>query len=321
MGTANPTEGPTGAAAQAVHSKSDAAHPEEDAANPKGDAFAMPQTWDPDRYRTNAGFVAALGAPVVDLLAPLSGERILDLGCGDGTLTAKLAALGCDVLGVDASAAQVEAARKLGLAAHVADGEKLGFDREFDAVFSNATLHWLKDHDAAIDGAWRAIKPGGRFVGECGGAGCVAVIRAALARGLARRGLDIDSESWNCRSQEFGSVWRSADSKSGTVEVFPRPTPLPGDVRAWLETFCREFHKSDSTGRGRRLSRGSPGRPEPDRWATRPGNGPPTTPGCASSSSRRRRLRDAKPYRVSSRTGSVQWGLRPFISTGIAVAG
>ena len=144
-----------------VENRSDDAvfHRSGDAVQPgSGDAFAMPQTWNPDSYRANAGFVAALGAPVVDLMAPVPGERILDVGCGDGALTAKLAALGCSVLGVDASAAQVEGARKLGLDARVADGEKLAFGPEFDAVFSNATLHWLKDHDAAIDGAWRALK-------------------------------------------------------------------------------------------------------------------------------------------------------------------
>lgn len=120
------------------------------------DAFAMPQTWDPERYIANARFVAELGMAVVDLLAPVPGERILDLGCGDGFLTAKLAAMGCRVVGVDASAAQIEAARKLGLDARVGDAENLGFGPEFDAVFSNATLHWIRKPDAAIDGVWRA---------------------------------------------------------------------------------------------------------------------------------------------------------------------
>jgi SAM-dependent methyltransferase len=224
----------------------DALHPKTDAApTASGDAFEMPQTWDPDRYRTHAGFVAVLGAPVVDLLAPRPGERILDLGCGDGALTAKLAALGCDVVGVDASAAQVEAARKLGLDARVADGEKLGFGPEFDAVFTNATLHWLRDHDAALDGAWRALKPGGRLVGECGGAGCVARIREALGRALARRGRDIDAVNpWNfATAEEFGTRLRKRGFTVEYVEVFPRPTPLPGDVRAWLETFAENFMK------------------------------------------------------------------------------
>jgi trans-aconitate methyltransferase len=135
------------------------------------------QHWDPARYQRNAGFVAALGQPVVELLAPRSGERILDLGCGDGALTEVLAR-DARVTGVDASAEQVGAARARGLDAHVADGTRLGFAAEFDAVFSNAALHWMRDPDAVIDGVWRVLKPGGRFVGECGGAGNVATVRA-----------------------------------------------------------------------------------------------------------------------------------------------
>src|ERR1700750_2308597 len=96
------------------------------------------QTWDPERYSRTARFVSDLGAPVVELLAPRAGERILDLGCGDGVLTAELAARGCLMGGVDASAAQVEAAHARGVDAHVVDGQALAFDDEFDAVFSNA---------------------------------------------------------------------------------------------------------------------------------------------------------------------------------------
>src|SRR5574337_727630 len=88
------------------------------------------QTWDPERYARHARFVADLGMPVVELLQPTAGERILDLGCGDGALTEKLVAMGCTVVGVDGSAAQVEAARARGLDCHVMDGEHLTFDTE-----------------------------------------------------------------------------------------------------------------------------------------------------------------------------------------------
>src|SRR5499426_2293134 len=101
------------------------------------------QHWDPDRYARIVRFVADLGQPVVELLAPRPGERILDLGCGDGVLTEKLAALGCQVVGVDGSELQIAAARARGLDARVVDGERLTFDGEFDAVFSNAALHWM----------------------------------------------------------------------------------------------------------------------------------------------------------------------------------
>jgi len=209
------------------------------------DALPMPQTWDPARYVANARFVAELGAPVVELLAPMPGERILDLGCGDGFLTKKLADLGCAVVGVDASAAQVEGARKLGLDARVADAQRLGFDGEFDAVFSNATLHWMKDPDAAIDGVWRALKPVGRFVGECGGEGCVAIVRGGLERALSRRGIRIeDHNPWYFASaSEYSARLRERGFAVESCEVFPRPTPLPKDLRAWLETFAEDFMK------------------------------------------------------------------------------
>src|SRR5258705_4093380 len=148
------------------------------------------QTWDPDRYARHARFVSELGTPVVELLAPQPRERILDLGCGDGALTAKLAALGCVVVGIDSSAEQIEAAKALGIDARVGDGEHLGFEGEFDAVFSNAALHWMKRPDVVIAGVWRALRPGGRFVAECGGDGCVAQIQRALVEAAGRRGLD-----------------------------------------------------------------------------------------------------------------------------------
>src|SRR6202035_4317646 len=100
------------------------------------------QTWDPATYARNARFVSDLGSPVVELLAPKPGERILDLGCGDGVLTKKLADLGCEVVAVDSSDPQIEAARKLGLNGHVISGEDLPYKEEFDAAFRNVVLHW-----------------------------------------------------------------------------------------------------------------------------------------------------------------------------------
>ena len=138
------------------------------------------QTWKADRYVKHAGFVADLGMPVVELLAPQSHERILDLGCGDGALTAKLADMAGAVVGVDAGEDMIAAARARGLDAHVMNGHDLTFDAEFDAVFSNAALHWMLDPDTVIAGVRRALKPAGRFVGEFGGHGNVAAICVAL---------------------------------------------------------------------------------------------------------------------------------------------
>ncbi|MGH7819751.1 MAG: class I SAM-dependent methyltransferase [Candidatus Binatia bacterium] len=201
------------------------------------------QTWDPERYARNARFVSDLGAPVVELLAPVAGDRILDLGCGDGVLSRGIADLGCDVVGVDASGEQVAAARRLGVDAHVMDGESLAFDREFDAVFSNAAMHWMRRPDAVIDGVWRALRHGGRFVAELGGHGCVAKIRAAIVGALARRGVDGAAlDPWYFPTDE---EYRERLEKRGFdvewIALIPRPTPLPGDVTDWLETFAESF--------------------------------------------------------------------------------
>ncbi len=176
---------------------------------------------------------------MVELLAPRAGERILDLGCGDGVLTAKLAAMGCEVIGVDSSAAQVEAARKFGLDARVMDGENLRFDGEFDAVFSNAALHWMQNADAVIAGTWRALRPGGRFVGEFGGHGNVTKIMKALVDALNRRGLDGEAAiPWYFPTvEEYSAKLKIAGFSINTIALIPRPTRLPGDVSGWLETF------------------------------------------------------------------------------------
>ncbi|HEV7735069.1 MAG TPA: methyltransferase domain-containing protein [Candidatus Binatia bacterium] len=201
------------------------------------------QTWDPERYARNARFVADLGAPVVGLLAPQPGERLLDLGCGDGALTERLVALGCTVVGVDGSPAQIEAARARGLDAHVADGQALAFEGGFDAVFSNAALHWMRDADAVIAGVWRALRPGGRFVAECGGDGCVAQIVAALEATLARRGLEGRAANpWYFPTvADYRARLEARGFSVTSIALIPRPTPLPGEMTAWLETFAEPF--------------------------------------------------------------------------------
>jgi len=119
------------------------------------------QRWIAERYASNAGFVPQLGEPLISLLEPMDGERILDLGCGDGALTQKLLGFNVEVLGVDSSTEQISAARAKGLNAIVCDGHYLGFDNEFDAIMSNAALHWMsRDPDAVILCMFNALKPG-----------------------------------------------------------------------------------------------------------------------------------------------------------------
>jgi SAM-dependent methyltransferase len=205
--------------------------------------MAQPQTWDPERYARNARFVTELGAPVVDLLAPRAGERILDLGCGDGVLTAKLASMGCHVIGVDASAPQIDAARKLDLDARIMNGEALDFDCEFDAVFSNAALHWMSNPAKVIAGVRRALKAHGRFVAEFGGHGCVAKIRKALVEALNRRGAKGEAASlWYFPTvEDYTQQLIHGGFVVSYIALIPRPTPLPGDITGWLETFAESF--------------------------------------------------------------------------------
>lgn len=201
------------------------------------------QAWDPASYAKNARFVSDLGSVVLELLAPRPGERILDLGCGDGVLTQRIAALGCEVVGVDASAPQVEAARALGLDARVMNAEDLPFREEFDAVFSNAVLHWIRRPDAVIGCVHRALRSSGRFTAEFGGYGCVNKIRAALVQALDRRGLDGESRApWYFPTPEdYAARLERAGFRVNSIALIPRPTPLPGDIVGWLETFARSF--------------------------------------------------------------------------------
>lgn len=206
-------------------------------------AAAEQQQWSPEQYAKNARFVSDLGMPVVTLLAPRAGERILDVGCGDGVLTKKLVELGCAVIGIDASPAMVEAAQALGLDARVMDGQALQFTQEFDAVFSNAALHWMKQPESVISGAWRALKPGGRFVAEFGGTGNNATVFRALKAVLVQRGLDFDTLSpWYFPSvEEYRSKLEAQGFLVNSIALIPRPTPLPGSLVAWLETFAQSF--------------------------------------------------------------------------------
>ena len=201
------------------------------------------QHWSAERYAETAHFVPALGAPVLELLAPLPGERILDLGCGDGVLTEKIVAAGATVVAVDAGPDMIAAARARGIDARVMDGQKLAFTGGFDAVFSNAALHWMRDQEAVLAGVHRALKPRGRFVAEMGGHNNTAAIIVALSAVLGRRGLDVHRLSpWYFPSAD--AYRRKLEDAGFTVEeivIVPRPTILPTGVEAWLDTFAEDF--------------------------------------------------------------------------------
>ncbi len=200
--------------------------------------MATEGNWDPAGYARHARFVSELGAGVLAWLDSRSGELILDLGCGDGELTAKIAASGADVIGVDSSPRMVEATRARGIEAVIMPGEALTFQADFDAVFSNAALHWMRDIDAVLDGVWRALRPGGRFIGEFGAHGNIAAIMVALQAVLGKRGQQIESPWYYPTADEFRAALEKHGFTADRIEVFGRPTPLPTGMTGWLETFA-----------------------------------------------------------------------------------
>jgi SAM-dependent methyltransferase len=201
------------------------------------------QRWWAERYAETAHFVPALGEPALELLAPVAGERILDLGCGDGVLTEKIAAAGATVVAVDAAPDMVAAARARGLDARVVAGQHLAFEGEFDAVFSNAALHWMQPAVRVLAGVHRALKPGGRFVGEMGGHNNTAAIMVAIRAVLARRGIDAGRLSpwWFPSAAAYRAKLEAAGFIVGDIRIVPRPTPLPAGLEAWLDTFTEDF--------------------------------------------------------------------------------
>ncbi len=189
----------------------------------------MPQTWNPETYGRNGAFVHELAGGVLEWLAPQPGERILDLGCGDGQLTLRIAASGASVVGIDASPAMVAAARARGVEADNGPAEKLPYpDHVFDAVFSNAVLHWVRGQDEMLSQVRRVLRPGGRFVAEMGGHGNIAAIRAAFAAVLARHGFASlgDRGNYYPTAEEYSSRLERQGFTVQKIAHFPRPTLL-----------------------------------------------------------------------------------------------
>jgi trans-aconitate methyltransferase len=203
----------------------------------------MTQAWDPKAYAQAGAFVHGLAGGVVEWLNAQPGEEILDLGCGDGQLTLRLSATGARVQGVDASPAMVEAARSRAVEAEVASAESLPFaDCAFDAVFSNAALHWVRDQNAMMAEVHRVLRPSGRFVAEMGGHGNVAAIHVALMAVLTRHGFGEFENGVNYYPTPAAYTRRleRAGFSVERMELIPRPTPLDaGGIEGWLHMFRR----------------------------------------------------------------------------------
>jgi trans-aconitate methyltransferase len=205
--------------------------------------------WDANLYDAKHDFVWKYGSDVVQLLDPRTGERILDLGCGTGHLTAQIAESGAHVTGVDRSVEMVAAARMAypSLKFEISDARNLPFQDEFDAVFSNATLHWIHEPELVVQGVWRALRPGGRFVAELGGKGNIHAMQDAFDRVLEELGAAKPGEvhPWYYPSvSEYSTLAEKVGFEVRLITLFDRPTGLAdGDagMRNWIIMFGVDY--------------------------------------------------------------------------------
>ena len=207
--------------------------------HPDDEAVSTSQ-WDAGDYARVGGFVPALGEAALDLLDPQPGEHILDIGCGDGSLTLKIKERGAEVVGIDNSLSMIGAARARGIDARLMDAAELKFSEAFDAAFSNATLHWVLAKHRAARAIWFALRPDGRFAGEMGGAGNLATLRQALDDELVARGYGPPTyaANWYPGVEEFVELYEAAGfSDNMDVRLIERPTVLEHGVAAWVTTF------------------------------------------------------------------------------------
>ncbi len=201
------------------------------------------QSWDAGLYDDRHAFVWKHGASLVEWLAPRAGDRILDLGCGTGHLTARIAEAGAAVVGLDHSPDMLDQARAAypGLEFVPVDARTFTFAQPFDAVFSNAVLHWVREPDAVLRRVAACLRPGGRFVAELGGRGNVAAVVAALRRAGERMGV-VFEEPWYFPSiADYSTRLEAAGLEVVQALLFDRPTPLegPDGLRAWVRMFAR----------------------------------------------------------------------------------
>jgi SAM-dependent methyltransferase len=203
--------------------------------------LAAGQAWSARDYAANAGFVPALGADVLALLAPQPGEDILDLGCGDGVLTARLMQSGASVTGLEPDPDLSAAATKRGITVVHQDAHDPFGHACFDAVFSNAALHWMRAPETVIANVHAALRPSGRFVAEQGGFGNVAAIVTAVNAAMEAAGVAAISP-WDFPSQSLQKQrLKQAGFEVEAIALIARPTPLPTGISGWLRTFAGPF--------------------------------------------------------------------------------
>lgn len=203
----------------------------------------MASDWDAQLYDRKHSFVTAYGAELLELLQPRSGETVLDVGCGTGHLSAAIHEAGATVVGIDASPAMLEIARRdhPGTEFLIADASDFDLGRSFDAVFSNAALHWVQDAEGAVRCMARALRAGGRFVGELGGKGNIARLIGALFDAFRSLGCENVEHSWYFPALgEYASLMERHGIEATAAWLFDRPTRLEGadGLRDWYRQFA-----------------------------------------------------------------------------------
>ncbi len=202
--------------------------------------------WNTALYDGKNAFVWKHGRGVVELLAPQPGERILDLGCGTGHLTNQIAEAGAEVIGLDKSESMIAEARRLypKIQFFIADATDFQFDKPFDAVFSNAAIHWMKDQSAVARAIWNVLKKDGRFVAEFGGKRNIHAIRTSLTSAVEAVGETVNSEPfarYYPSIGEYSAVLEAQGFRVTFASHFDRPTKLEEEekgLRNWLFTFA-----------------------------------------------------------------------------------
>jgi len=208
----------------------------------KVEVGASRQAWDSKNYSENAGWVHDWGKRVVEfVLLPKPGERILDLGCGNGDVTRLIADAGCNVVGIDSSPEMIETAKSFGVDARLADACRLDFKREFDAVFTNASIHWMRKPRAVVRGAFRSLRKGGRFVGEFGGKGNLKeVVSAMKATFEENPDFGMFHNPWYFPSPvEFGGLLEQSGFRIARIADSRRVVPVEKGIGKFCEIFAK----------------------------------------------------------------------------------
>lgn len=209
-----------------------------------GKTQAKQDHWNANLYDSQHSFVSQYGQGVIELLAPKQGEQILDLGCGTGDLAHTINGLGAEVIGIDKSENMIIQAQEKypDIQFFVKDATQLEYHQEFDAVFSNATLHWVKAPKQALESIYKSLKSGGRFVAELGGKGNVQQITDEVIRQYEKHGQKFNTEKfpWYFPSVgEYSALMEEVGFTVAFVVYFDRPTPLEGEngITNWIEMF------------------------------------------------------------------------------------